>query len=108
LAEGKDLREGRDSKELWKSVEKSARGDVYQRIASGLCSIRCGSNIYQNGSHQAPSAVAENHDREFATLQILLVGQILVGGEQHIKSGILSSSAGRRCSRCPTLVLLLL
>jgi hypothetical protein len=46
LAEGKGLREGWDSKELWKSVEKLARGDVYQRVASGLCSIHRGSNIY--------------------------------------------------------------
>jgi hypothetical protein len=43
-----------------------------------------------HGPYQAPSVLAENHDRQLAAFQILLMRKISVRREQHVKSGFLS------------------
>jgi len=64
-------------------------GDVYQSAGSGSCGVHCVGNLLHHGTHQAPSVFAENHDRQFAALQILLVRQICVGREKHFKPSFL-------------------
>ncbi len=63
--------------------------DVYQSAGSGSCGVHRVGNLLHHGTHQAPSVFAENHDRQFAALQILLVRQICVGREKHFKPSFL-------------------
>ena len=63
--------------------------DVYQGAGSGSCSVHRVGNLLHHRTHQAPSVFAENHDRQFAALQILLVRQIRVGREKHFKPSFL-------------------
>jgi len=41
---------------------------------------------------RAPSVFAENHDSQFAAFQILLIRQICIGCEQHVKPSFFSRS----------------
>src|SRR5205807_196399 len=50
--------------------------DVNQSAASRPCGVHRIGNLSHHGTHQAPSVFAENHDRQFAAFQILLVRQI--------------------------------
>ena len=59
--------------------------DLNQSAGSGSCGVHRVGNLLHHGTHQAPSVFAENHDRQFAALQILLVRQICVGCEKHFK-----------------------
>jgi hypothetical protein len=63
--------------------------NVYQSAGSGSCGVHRVGNLLHHGTHQAPSVFAENHDRQFAALQILLVRQICVGREKHFKPSFL-------------------
>ena len=63
--------------------------DVYQSAGSGSCGVHRVGNLLHHGTHQGPSVFAENHDRQFAALQILLVRQICVGREKHLKPSFL-------------------
>jgi hypothetical protein len=37
----------------------------------------------------APPVSTENHDRDFAGFQVLLIGKVLIGGEQNIEPSLL-------------------
>ena len=63
--------------------------DVYQSAGSGSCGVHRVGNLLHDGTHQGPSVFAENHDRQFAALQVLLVRQICVGREKHLKPSFL-------------------
>lgn len=63
--------------------------DVYQSAGSGSCCVHRVGNLLHHGTHQGPSVFAENHDRQFAALQILLVRQICAGREKHLKPSFL-------------------
>jgi hypothetical protein len=61
-------------------------------------------NLLHHRTHQAPSVFAENHDRQFAALQILLVRQICVGCEKHFKPSFLVRFQQVAVTQCvPTL-----
>ena len=79
---------------------KSAYGDVNQGVASWLCSVYRDNNLFHHGTYQAPPAFAENHDREFAALQILLMAQIFIGCEQHVKPSVLSGIQQVAVAQC--------
>jgi hypothetical protein len=84
----------------WNVLEESAYGDVNQSVASWLCSVHRDNDLFHNGTHQAPPAFAENHDREFAALQILLMAQIFIGCEQHVKPSVLSGIQQVAVAQC--------
>jgi hypothetical protein len=63
--------------------------DVNQSAGTWSCGVHRGGNLLHHGAHKAPSVFAENHNRQFAALQILLVRQICVGREKHIKPSFL-------------------
>jgi len=69
--------------------DRLAFRDVYHSAGSGSCGVHCVGNLLHHGTHQAPPVFAENHDRQFAALQILLVRQICVGREKHLKPSFL-------------------
>ena len=69
--------------------ERLAFRDAYRSAGSGSCGVHCVGNLLHHGTHQAPPVFAENHDRQFAALQILLVRQICVGREKHLKPSFL-------------------
>jgi hypothetical protein len=49
-------------------------------------------NFPNHSMNDPPSVSCENHYRDFPLLQILLIGDIVVGGHQHVKTGILGGS----------------
>lgn len=69
--------------------EGLAFSDVYQSAGSRSCGVHRVGNLLHHGTLQGPSVIAENHDRQFAALQILLVRQICVGREKHLKPSFL-------------------
>ena len=63
---------------------------LHENVGSGQGGVHCvhdGSNM--NAQHR-PLLVAENHNRDLAALQVLLVSEILVGGNQYFKTSGLS------------------
>jgi len=62
---------------------------VNQSAGTWSCGVHRVGNLLHRGTHQAPSVFAENHNRQFVALQILLVRQICVGREKHVKPSFL-------------------
>src|SRR5713101_3348597 len=73
------------------SGKQSAWRDFNHNAGSGSCRVHRVGNLLHHGTHQAPSVLAENHDRELAAFQILLIRQICVRREKHLKPSFLSS-----------------
>ena len=63
---------------------------LHDNVASGQGSVhRVHYSSNMNAQHR-PLLVAKNHNSDLATLQVLLVSKILVGGNQYFKTSRLS------------------
>lgn len=67
----------------------SIDGDFYRRAASWCCSAHRSGNRGKPSPDQPPPALAEDHDRNLAIGQILLITDVPIGRDEYIESGCL-------------------
>jgi hypothetical protein len=57
-------------------------------IASNSCHLNSGNYFVRNPTDAWPTGGAQHHDRDFSGSQVLLVFQVRICGDQHLKPGI--------------------
>ncbi|HEY3837113.1 MAG TPA: hypothetical protein VGL72_11100 [Bryobacteraceae bacterium] len=51
------------------------------------CGVNRNSDLRQPSADESPPKLREHHERDFPTSEILLIPNVLVGRDKHVKSG---------------------
>jgi hypothetical protein len=81
---------GLEKRETWGT--RLLVGYFNQGVTPGFCRGHHVRNPLQRGLNQTPSVPAESHNCNFAVAEILLIGEVLVGRQENIESGLLGDA----------------